>query len=201
MAKIRIVDGDMELKELSADYRVVVDYNLNDPLALYPFITEPYDGVYHDKVIEASANKVPVEFIKWVIQHSVYPVIIFFNGDKPAGLTKSALKTENEIENIAGAVTKKEALFPMLERILYDANRSEVYDKLKAATHLHFIAFKWLISNINKLDEHNQSVIKAIDETAFLKNNASLIEMLAFSIKPMHHRIRLEWKFPKKDEE
>lgn len=199
MAKIRIIDGDMELKELSTDFRVVDNFNIDDPMALYPFVTEPFDGVYHDKVIEASANKVSDAFIKWVIQHSVYPVIIFYNGDKPSGLTKSGIKTENVIENIAGAVSKKEALFPMLECILYENNRNIVFDRLKAAAHLHFIIVKWLVSNITKLSDANQAVLTAIDETAFLKNNDSLIEMLAFSITS-NHRIRLEWKFPKKEE-
>ena len=99
MAKIRIIDGDMELEELSTDFRVVDNFNIDDPMALYPFVTEPFDGVYHDKVIEASANKVSDAFIKWVIQHSVYPVIIFYNGDKPSGLTKSGIKTENVTNN------------------------------------------------------------------------------------------------------
>jgi len=202
MPQITLVKGDLPIKELTDNYVIVTDIDNKQQ-----FLTKNFDSVYPHKVIEASLSRIPIDTLRWIAAKSIYPVIIFFvDGKIPEGLNKTGLTKAgfknytNELITVSGTVTAKETLFDVLDEILNNNNRIEVFNLLEKNVSLHYVIMLYLISNVSMF-EQNRDVVGYIDIFGVFRNSQRVSELIAFCFKPINRKVFLKYNFPKKEKE
>lgn len=202
MPQITLVKGDLPIKDLTDNYVIVTDINNKEQ-----FLTKNFDGVYPHKIVEASLSRIPIDTLRWIAAKSIYPVIMFFvDGKIPEGLNKTGMAKSgfksytNEFVTVSGTVTAKETLFDVLEEIMNNNNRVEVYNLLEKNVSLHYVIMLYLISNVSMF-EQNRDAIGYMDILALFRNSQRVSELIAFCFKPINRKVFLKYNFPKKEKE
>lgn len=190
MAIVKIVQGDINIKEM------LPTYNLVEIADKAQFTVAPFDGVFTPKVIDAMVIN-DSDFIRWAIENTAYPLVVLF-ADGKIPFRKLTFETENKVELLKGKIKEKIDAFGIVNKVLYSDNRVEVYDILKSNSSSHYFVYCSLVSNIDKLNS-NRNVLEFIDMNAFLKDTERFCSLLAFSFKPISIHFKPQWKFPKKD--
>jgi hypothetical protein len=196
MAKIVIVDGSLPVEQFPKPYKIV------DSIDSVPFRIKNIFEEETTKIIDMGLKIFDIPFIKWVICNSNYNCVIMFPAGKPAGLTKSELKPKtNIIEHVKGNKVVKDGLFDLLDLIVKEKNRREVYRILSNNVSRLFIVVKYLISNASIFDQRNITTLSYIDLIALNKNSETTIRLLAYSMKPCGKSAFFwKWNYPTKED-
>ena len=190
MVNITIIKGDARLDEFRP-------FTIMKTADLTPLLAHSFNGKYENKVMDYPVNK-DAEFVRSAIEKTKYPLVIIY-ADGKVPFKKSEFKTKNKVTIIDGEITEKAGLFPILDMVLNERDRSKVFSTLKSNQSLHHIIFLYLYDNVAQYP-NNIGILSFIDMVALHKDSQRFCELLAFAFQPVYRKMFLRYHRPKKEE-
>ena len=188
--------GDVNVKELLQE----TPYVIVDKFDISMFRSQTFNGIYPIKVVDASIIR-NTEDLRTIIEKTLHPTIIIFSDGK-IPFKKAEFKTKNKIEIITTTEkADKETLYNILNKILYERDRTALYELLQKNKASQHVLYCFLADNWQLLSPCNRDVLMFADMTAVHRDADRFCELLSFSFKPEKSKIFLRWQRPKKEKE